>query len=56
MDKRQQFVAEIEAACDELKHAGIPHARDLAKHIVKMKKELNFYDKCMRLEKNKNEK
>ncbi len=46
MNSRQQFVYEIEAACDELKHAGIPHAIDLAKHIVRMKRELNFYDKC----------
>lgn len=47
MDKRGQFVAEINAACDELKHAGIPHAIDLAKHICRLKKELKFYDKCM---------
>ena len=54
MDKRQQFVAEIEAACDQLKYAGVPHARDLAKHIVRMKQELKFYDKCMRMENKKN--
>ena len=46
MNSREQFVYEIESACDELKHAGIPHAIDLAKHIVRMKRELNFYDKC----------
>lgn len=49
MDKRQQFVNEINAACDQLKNAGLPHARDLAKHIVRMKQELKFYDKCMKM-------
>lgn len=49
MDKRQQFINEINAACDQLKNAGLPHARDLAKHIVRMKQELKFYDKCMRM-------
>ena len=49
MDKREEFVREIEKACDELKTAGIPHATDLAKHIVRMKRDLNFYDKCMRM-------
>jgi hypothetical protein len=49
MDKRQEYVAEINAACEELKTAGIPHAVDLAKHIVRMTRDLNFYDKCMRM-------
>lgn len=49
MDKRQQFINEINAACDQLKDAGFPHARDLAKHIIRMKHELKFYDKCMRM-------
>lgn len=39
---------EIDAACDELKNAGMPHAIDLAKHICRMKRELMFYDKCIR--------
>lgn len=39
---------EIESACDELKNAGMPHAVDLAKHICRMKRDLMFYDKCMR--------
>lgn len=55
MDKRQQFIAEIEAACDQLKNAALPHARDLAKHIVRMKQDLKFYDKCMRMGGNKND-
>lgn len=46
MDMREAFISEIEQACEELKRAGIPHAIDLAKHIVRMKKELRFYDKC----------
>ena len=48
MDKREQFKMEIDAACDELKNAGMPHAIDLAKHICRMKRELMFYDKCIR--------
>lgn len=48
MRNRDECIREINAACDELKHAGIPHAIDLAKHICKMKKELNAYDKCMK--------
>jgi len=39
------FQAEINRACDELKTAGMPHALDLAKHIVRMKKELRFYNR-----------
>ena len=54
MDKRAEYVAEIEAACDQLKYAGLPHARDLAKHIVRMKQDLKFYDKCMRMGGKKN--
>ena len=54
MDKRAEYVAEIEAACDQLKNAGLPHARDLAKHIVRMKQDLKFYDKCMRMGGTKN--
>lgn len=46
-NKRQEFVDEINAACDELKRSGLPHARDLAKHIIRMKQELKLYDKCM---------
>ena len=49
MDKRQEYIQEIESACDELKTAGIPHAVDLAKHIGRMKRELKFYDKCMKM-------
>ena len=49
MDNRQQYVDEIHAACEELKTAGIPHAVDLAKHIVRMKRDLMFYDKCMKI-------
>ena len=54
MDKREQFRREIESACDELKSAGVPHAVDLAKHICRMKRELMFYDKCMRRAENSN--
>ena len=51
MSMRERYVEEINKACDELKNAGIPHATDLAKHIVRMKKELKFYDKCHNLAK-----
>lgn len=46
MSRRDEYLKEITDACEDLKHAGIPHAIDLAKHIVRMKRELNFYDKC----------
>lgn len=46
MSGRERYIDEIERACEELKTAGVPHATDLAKHIVRMKKELRFYDKC----------
>ncbi len=48
MNKRDEFIAEINAACDKLKTAGLPHARDLAKHICRMKQDLKLYDKCMK--------
>lgn len=46
--ERDRYQREIEAACDELKRAGVKHALDLAKHILRMKKELRFYDKFHR--------
>lgn len=46
MDRREAYLKEIDAACDELKRAGLVHARDLTRHILKAKQRLMLYDKA----------
>ena len=43
-DARQEHIAAIRAAKEELKTAGPHHRRDLQKHIHRMQKELRIYD------------
>ena len=45
MEQRDQHMAAIRAAKEELKTAGPPHRRDLLKYIHRMQKELLIYDK-----------
>lgn len=44
-DAREEQIAAIRAAKEELKTAGPHHRRDLMKHIHRMQKELMIYDK-----------
>ena len=44
MDKRQEWVDQINAYKEEAKKAGKIHRRDLWKHIHRMQKELKQYD------------
>lgn len=45
MDKREQHIAKIRAAEAEYKNAGSIHRRDLRRYIIRLKKELQEYDK-----------
>jgi hypothetical protein len=45
MEQRDQHMAAIRAAKEELKTAGPLHRRDLLKYIHRMQKELLIYDK-----------
>jgi hypothetical protein len=45
MRPRDEYVAKLNAAREELKTAGIFHRRDLAKHIRRMERELRDYDR-----------
>lgn len=42
---REEYVAKINNARNELKTAGMYHGRDMKKHIRRMKKELRDYDR-----------
>lgn len=42
---REELVAKIAAAKEELEQAGIIHRRDLTKHIRRMERELHDYDR-----------
>lgn len=41
---REEYVAKLNAARQELETAGIFHRRDLTKHIRRMERELRDYD------------
>ena len=43
-EKRRAYIAEIEAAKEQLKMAGTIHARDLKRQIHRMEKQLRIYD------------
>lgn len=45
---REEYVAKINNARNELKTAGMSHGRDMKKHIRRMKKELRDYDRFHR--------
>ena len=42
---REEYVAKLNAARQELETAGIFHRRDLTKHIRRMERELRDYDR-----------
>lgn len=42
---REEYVAKLNAARQELETAGIFHRRDLIKHIRRMERELRDYDR-----------
>ena len=42
---RDELVAKIATAKEELEHAGSIHRRDLTKHIRRMERELRDYDR-----------
>ena len=42
---REEYVAKLNAARQELEAAGIFHRRDLTKHIRRMERELRDYDR-----------
>ena len=42
---REELVAKIAAAKEELEQAGTIHRRDLTKHIRRMERELRDYDR-----------
>lgn len=42
---REEYVAKLNAARNELETAGIFHRRDLTKHIRRMERELRDYDR-----------
>ena len=42
---REEYVAKINAARQELETAGIFHCRDLTKHIRRMERALRDYDR-----------
>lgn len=42
---REEYVAKLNAARQEVETAGIFHRRDLTKHIRRMEKELRDYDR-----------
>lgn len=43
-EKRREYITEIKTAKEELKTAGAIRARDLARQIRRMEKELRIYD------------
>ena len=45
MRPREEYVAKLNAARQELETAGIFHRRDLTKHIRRMERELRAYDR-----------
>ena len=45
---RDELVARIAAAKEELEQAGSIHRRDLTKHIRRMERELHGYDRFQR--------
>ena len=45
MRPREEYVAKLNAARQELETAGIFHRRDLTKHIRRMERELRDYDR-----------
>ena len=45
MDKREQHIALIRTAEAEYKNAGPIHRKDLRRYIIRLKKELQEYDK-----------
>ena len=45
---REELVAKIAAAKEELEQAGSYHRRDLTKHIRRMERELRDYDRFQR--------
>lgn len=45
MRPREEYVAKLNAARQNLKTAGILHRRDLTKHIRRMERELRDYDR-----------
>jgi hypothetical protein len=42
---REEYVAKLNAARQELETAGIFHRRDLIKHVRRMERELRDYDR-----------
>ena len=45
---REEHVAKIRAAKEELKTAGAIHKKDLMRHIKRLEKELRVYDRYHR--------
>ena len=45
---REEMMAKIKAAKEELKTAGVIHQRDLLKHIRRMEREIRDYDRYHR--------
>lgn len=43
-EKRREYKAKIQEAKEQLKTAGVIHARDLTRQIHRMEKELRIYD------------
>ena len=44
-DYRNELVAKIRKAQEEIKTAGYPHRRDLGKHLKRMQAQLAQYDR-----------